>query len=179
MQEREAESIPPIVPVRGCVEVVRKFMQGDYYIGRGSRERNLKPSVFGNPFKVAVHGRAGAIRRYEDMLRKNDDLLKRLPQLSGIRLVCLCRADQACHADSIITVHKELFPDAYNREDTTTAAAPSAEVLSRLASLREIPESDDGSTADEGAPARGAGWVGTGKPMQIGSGYTRRDMCDG
>ena len=52
MQERGAESIPPIVPVRGSVEVVRKFMQGDYYIGRGSRERNLKPSVFGNPFKV-------------------------------------------------------------------------------------------------------------------------------
>ena len=23
------------------------------------------------------------------------------------------------------------------------------------------------------------GWVGTGKPMQIGSGYTRRDICDG
>ena len=111
------------------------------------------------------------------MLRKNDDLLKRLPQLSGIRLVCHCRADQACHADSIITVYKELFPDAYNREDTT-AAAPSAEVPSRLAGLREIPQSDDGS-ADEGAPARGAGWVGTGKPMQIGSGYTRRDMCDG
>ena len=100
VQERGAESIPPIVPVRGYVELVRKFMQGDYYIGRGSRERNLKPSVFGNPFKVAVHGRAGAIRRYEDMLRKNDDLLKRLPQLSGIRLVCHCRADQACHASA-------------------------------------------------------------------------------
>ena len=31
----------------------------------------------------------------------------------------------------------------------------------------------------KGAPARGTGWVGTGKPMQIGSGYTRRDKCDG
>ena len=133
-------------------------MQGDYYIGRGSRERNLKPSVFGNPFKVAVHGRSGAIRRYEAMLRKNDDLLKRLPQLSGFRLVCHCRANQACHAESIIKVYKSLFPAAFNREDIATATAGSEEVLSRLASLREVPDSDDGSTADEGAPARGTGW---------------------
>ena len=36
---------------------------------------------------------------------------------------------------------------------------------------------DEGSTADEGAPARGAGWTGTGPLMQIGSRYTRRDQC--
>ena len=179
VRERGAEPIPPIVPERGCVELVRKFMQGDYYIGRGSRERNLKASVFGNPFKIAVYGRAGAIRRYEAMLRKDDDLLKRLPQLSGSRLVCHCRADQACHADSIIAVYRETFPLAYDRSNTTAAAAPSAEVLNRLAQQREVPESDDGSTADEGAPGRGSGWVGTCRPMQIGSGYTRRDICDG
>ena len=123
--------------------------------------------------KVAVHEQAEAIRRYEDMLRKNDELVRMLPQLSEVRLVCHCQADQQCHADSIITVYKEMFPDAYDREDTTEEAAPSAEVLNRLPRLREEPESDDGSTADEGAPAPGAGQVGTGKPMQIGSGYTR------
>ena len=130
-----------------------KVHAGDYYIG------TLEPSVFGNPFKVAVRGRIGAIRRCEGMLRKNDDLLKRLPQLSGFRLVCHCRANQACHADSIITVYKSLFPAAFNGEEISTATAPSAEVLSRLANLREVPDSDDGSTADEGAPARRAGWV--------------------
>ena len=134
-------------------------MQGDYYIGRGSRERNLKASVFGNPFKVAVYGRARAIRRYEAMLRKDDDLLKRLPQLSGSRLVCHCRADQACHADSIIAVYKETFPLPYDRCNTTAAAAPSAEVLNRLAQQREVPESEDGSTADEGAPGSRI-WLG-------------------
>ena len=30
VQEWGAESIPPIVPVRGYVELVRKFVQGDY-----------------------------------------------------------------------------------------------------------------------------------------------------
>ena len=122
VQEREAESIPPIVPVRGYVELVRKFMQGDYCIGRGSRD--LKPSVFGNPFKVAVHGRAGAIRRYEDMLRKNDVLLKRLPQLSGIRLVCHCRADQACHADSIVQPRRHHHSSSAQRRSAESTRQP-------------------------------------------------------
>ena len=93
-----------------CLELVRKLMQGDYYIGRGSKERNLKPSIFGNQIKVGVHGRAEAIRRYESKLRENDELLKVLPQLSGLRLLCHCRPDQTCHADSISTVYRELFP---------------------------------------------------------------------
>ena len=41
VQDRGADFFPPIVPERGCVEQVRKFMQGDHYIGRGSRERNF------------------------------------------------------------------------------------------------------------------------------------------
>ena len=41
VQDRGAELIPPIVPERGCVELVRKFMQHDYYIGRSSRKRNF------------------------------------------------------------------------------------------------------------------------------------------
>ena len=101
------------------------------------------------------------------MLRKNDELSRILPQSPGVRLVCHCQADPRCHADSTTTVYTEVFPEASDREDTTAAC------------LREEPESDDGSTADEGAPARGAGWVGTRKPVQIGSGYTRRDTCDG
>ena len=122
-------------PREGCLELVRKLMQGDYYIGRRSKERNLKPSIFGNQFKVGVHGRAEAIRLYESKLRENDELLKLLPQLSGLRLLCHCRPDQTCLADSIITVYRELFPGAYDRYDKTAAAAPSAEVLRRLASL--------------------------------------------
>ena len=78
-----------------------------------------------------------------------------------------------------VTLTAELFPGAHDRVDNTAAAAPSAEVLRRLARLREEPDSDEGSTADEGAPPGGTGWVGTGKTMQIGSGYTKRDLCDG
>ena len=37
VQELEAESTSPIVLERSCLEFVRKLMQGDCYIGRGSR----------------------------------------------------------------------------------------------------------------------------------------------
>ena len=33
--------------------------------------------------------------------------------------------------------------------------------------------------ADEGAPPAGAGWVGVGAPMRVGTGYIARDICDG
>ena len=51
--------------------------------------------------------------------------------------------------------------------------------LHYLAALREEVDSSEGSSADEEAKASGAGWTGTGKPMQIGVGYTVRDFCDG
>ena len=103
-------------------------MQGDHHIGRGWRERNLKFSVFSaNRLKWQYNGRAETVRRNEDTLRKSDELRTMLPQLSGARLVCHCRADQACHADSTITVNRETVPGAYNRDGATAAAAPSAD----------------------------------------------------
>ena len=48
-----------------------------------------------------------------------------------------------------------------------------------MAKLREVPEQSDGSSADEGAPERGAGWVGHGPPMEVGVGYVSRELCDG
>ena len=51
--------------------------------------------------------------------------------------------------------------------------------LNLMARLREEPESTDGSSADETAPAKTAGWRGAGKPMEVGLGYTSREICDG
>ena len=45
--------------------------------------------------------------------------------------------------------------------------------------LREEPESDDGSSPDEGVPGNFAGHRGIGKPMLVGVGYVQRDLCDG
>ena len=51
--------------------------------------------------------------------------------------------------------------------------------MNYLAELREEPDSSEGSSADEEAAAAGAGWTGTGKPVQIGVHYTVRDFSDG
>ena len=48
-----------------------------------------------------------------------------------------------------------------------------------MATLREEPSNDEGSTADEGVPDKGSGWLGSGPPMRVGVGYTARDICDG
>ena len=48
-----------------------------------------------------------------------------------------------------------------------------------MANLREEPESDDGSSPDEGVPGKHAGHRGVGKPRQVGVGYVQRDLCDG
>ena len=44
----------------------------------------------------------------------------------------------------------------------TTERVPASEELN-LTALREEPSSDEGSSADEGAPSKGTGWVGSGR----------------
>ena len=152
---------------------VKQHMLGDIYVGRGSRQRNLKKSLWCNPFKVSEHGRALAVSKFEHHRRTDQDLNEALWQLSGARLVCQCRPGEECHADVIRTVFREQFPDAHDR-DEEKAKPPSAQVLNYMAKLREVPEQSDGSSADEGAPERGAGWVGHGPPMEVGVGHVSR-----
>ena len=71
------------------------------------------------------------------------------------------------------------FPDAFDRNDTSADPPPTSLQLNYLAELREEQDSSEGSSADEGAMPSGGGWTGTGKPMQVGVGYTVRDFCDG
>ena len=35
------ERTPMVVPTRGHLDAIRRFMKGDLYIGRGSRQRKL------------------------------------------------------------------------------------------------------------------------------------------
>ena len=52
-----------MVPTRGFFDDVTRMMKGDWYTGRGSRQRALWMGSFCNNFKVATHGRAWAIQR--------------------------------------------------------------------------------------------------------------------
>ena len=122
------------------------------------------------------------VKRLSDATRKtlrNDQSLSSIIwTLSGARLVCHCKPTQRCHADVLISLFRQTFPAAHDR-DQENQPAPTASVLSLLAKLRNEPEEDSGSSADEGVPPKGAGWRGKGQPMMIGSGYVTRELCDG
>ena len=51
--------------------------------------------------------------------------------------------------------------------------------LEYLAKLREEPEEDGGSSPDEGAPLKTAGWRGEGAPFMVRTRYTAREFVDG
>ena len=108
-----------------------------------------------------------------------DEMLQStLWKLSGARLICHCSAKQACHADVIIEAYRSRFPNSFDRS-SDNGETPASSVINYLALLRQEPESESGSSADEGVPGPGAGWVGSGDPMMVGSGYTSRTVCDG
>lgn len=62
-----------------------------------------RPSRWGNPFKVAVHGRDEAVKRFELLMvslieQGGEDLTP----LRGKNLACWCPLDQPCHADVLL-----------------------------------------------------------------------------
>ena len=71
-----------------------------------------------------------------------------------------------------------MYPTAHDRNQPC-GAPPGHEILSFLARLREEPESEEGSSPDEGVPEKHAGYRGNGPPMMVGVGYVQREFCDG
>ena len=169
---------PLVVPVRGHLDSIKRLLRGDVYIGRGSRQRSLPKSRYCNTFKVSQVGRSLAISSFRQALLSDHVLLNSLWTLSGTRLVCHCRATEDCHGDVLIEEFKKLFPTAHDRNQPC-GVPPGHEILSFLARLREEPESDEGSSPDEGVPEKFAGHRGNGSPMMVGVGYVQREFCDG
>ena len=100
------------------------------------------------------------------------------PCLDWTRQVFLREGAERCHADVLISLFRQTFPTAHDR-DRETQPPPTASVLDFLAKLRNELEEDEGSSADDGGPPTGAGWRGKGQPMMIGSGCVTREVCDG
>ena len=59
---------PMVLPVRGRLDVIKRLLKSDLYIGRGSRQRSLVKSRYCNTFKVSQYGRVGAIAGFRDAL---------------------------------------------------------------------------------------------------------------
>ena len=71
----ESFSVTPVVlPVRGYLDEIKRMMLGDFYIGRGCRQRGLGRSEFCKDFKVAVHGRDAAISKFAEKLASDHGL---------------------------------------------------------------------------------------------------------
>ena len=114
------ETVHPILPIRGCLEKIRKLMKGDENVGRGQ----------GNEDGVRAHCAINS--------RCLSMVVKLLPRLSGTRLVCHCLPSQACHADAVIAEYWLMLPMTYDREGSM-GQAPSSALLNRLARLRCSP----------------------------------------
>ena len=95
--------------MRGHLDSVKRFMKGDYYIGRGCRQRSLGCSLFANPSKVAEYGRDRAIELFAKHLDDDVSLRSSIWILSGLRLLCHCGRLQSCHADVLITAFAHDF----------------------------------------------------------------------
>ena len=124
-----------VLPIRGQLDQIRRFMNGDFKIDSGASQRGPRRSVFCNNFKVSEYGREEAISRFAEHLKKTPELRRRLWTLSGLRLVCHCRPDQQCHGDSIIAEFKTQFPTAYDRVDPASQP-PDSKTLNYLAVLK-------------------------------------------
>ena len=107
---------------------------------------------------TAIHSRYRtiAISSFRDALLGDRVLYASLWTLSGTRLVCHCRPSEPCHGDVLIEEFKKSFPDAFDRY-RDHGVPPDSRILSFMARLREEPESDEGSSPDEGVRPKNSG----------------------
>jgi len=73
----------------------------DVYVGRGSKWGNPYSHKGGTLAEEAVGSRAEAIKKYEEYLLSNKDLMRDLPELKGKVLGCWCKP-KSCHGDILI-----------------------------------------------------------------------------
>lgn len=68
-----------------------------------------RPSKWGNPFIIGLHGnRVTVIKKYEDWIRTQPQLMNSLQELKGRILICYCKP-QPCHGDVLVKLIKEIY----------------------------------------------------------------------
>jgi len=109
-----------VPPTRGSLTGDRP-QPHDLYIGRGCEKLGLPRSEWHNPFKISrKRTRAQALEEFRAY--SSEQLVTKLPLLSGRRLVCHCLRHQACHGDVVI----ELFKLHASSRQGSCSSAPSA-----------------------------------------------------
>jgi len=71
-----------------------------------------RPSKWGNPYLVDVHGRAEAVRLYREHLAAHPELAAAArAELAERDLACWCKPGDLCHADVLLElVNREGMP---------------------------------------------------------------------
>ena len=73
----------------------------DVYVGRGSKWGNPYSHKEGTLAEEVVGSRAEAVKKYEEYLLSNEDLMRDLPELKGKTLGCWCKP-KSCHGDILL-----------------------------------------------------------------------------
>ena len=79
--------VPMVVPSRAWEDDVKTLKQGDIYVGRGSKQRGLLPSLWANKNKVSKFGRGRAVELHRSEVREDPRYGRRTHELSGRRLL--------------------------------------------------------------------------------------------
>ena len=110
-KEKKEKHKGPVV----CMKMAKgEVVQGcDVYIGRAQSRGgwDLKKSIWANPFKEDKDGTMEEILvKYEVHVRKDADLMAKLPSLKGKILGCWCKkkGDEPCHGDVLLKLLSEL-----------------------------------------------------------------------
>ena len=73
----------------------------DVYVGRGSKWGNPYSHKEGTLAEEVVESRSEAVKKYEEYLLSNDELMASLPELKGKILGCWCKP-KSCHGDILL-----------------------------------------------------------------------------
>lgn len=73
----------------------------DVYVGRGSKWGNPYSHKEGTLAEEVVDSRSEAVKKYEEYLLSNDELMSSLSELKGKTLGCWCKP-KACHGDILL-----------------------------------------------------------------------------
>lgn len=73
----------------------------DVYVGRGSKWGNPYSHKEGTLAEEVVDSRFEAVKKYEEYLLSNDELMSSLSELRGKTLGCWCKP-KSCHGDILL-----------------------------------------------------------------------------
>ena len=122
---------------------------------------------------MAEIGRATQFLRVE--VREDPQYGRRVHEQSGKRVLCHCRQNEKCHADSLRDLFRDRHPHAFGPSSSDRPLLSSE--LNILAKGREDRENSEEPGLEEAETNAPQGWPGTGRLVVIRSGMSKGDCA--